>query len=165
MNISVIIIELIVMFLVFGFMVLGMLFISPLTFISDYPPEVQEEYYRSQNKQAEKKKLTVLMALKKVIALIAFVFVFAWMLHIAGAETFIQGLLLSYGLILALFAWDTFFIDWVLFANIKRIRLPGTEHMDREYHQKWFHVKVCIPMIPVFAVMGAVSTLVMLWIW
>lgn len=59
---------------------------------------------------------------------------------------------LTYVYTLALFAWDTFFLDWVLFANIKKIRLPGTEHIDKEYHQKWFHIKVCIPMIPVFAV-------------
>jgi hypothetical protein len=45
----------------------------------------------------------------------------------------------------------------IIVPNIKRFRLPGTEHMDKEYHQKWFHVKVCIPMIPVFVVMGLVS--------
>ena len=33
-----------------------------------------------------------------------------------------------------------FFLDWVLFANVKRIRLPGTEHMDKAYHQKKYHV-------------------------
>ena len=62
----------------------------------------------------------------------------------------VQGLLLDYGYILELIVWDTFFIDWVLFANVKRIRLPRTENMDKEYHQKWFHVKMCFPMIPVF---------------
>jgi hypothetical protein len=30
--------------------------------------------------------------------------------------------------VLAVF--DTCFLDWILFANIKRIRLPGTEHME-----------------------------------
>ncbi|MDY3258322.1 MAG: hypothetical protein SOX14_08400 [Ruminococcus callidus] len=105
------------------------------------------------------------MLIKKIVAIIVFMFVFAWMLHIAGAETFVQGLLLAYVYIVALFAWDTFFLDWVLFANIKRIRLPGTENMDKEYHQKWFHVKVCLPMIPVFAVIGALSSLIMIWIW
>jgi hypothetical protein len=24
---------------------------------------------------------------------------------------------------------------------MKMFRLPGTEHMDREYHEKWFHLK------------------------
>lgn len=165
MNISVIIIEVIVMFLVFSFLTFGLLCISPLTYISDYPPEIQEEYYRSQHKEASREKLTVIMKIKKLVAVIVFMFIFAWMLHIAGAETFLQGLLLSYAFIFLLFAWDTFFLDWVVFANMKRIRLPGTEHMEKEYHQKWFHVKVCIPVIPVFLIMGVLSTLIMIWIW
>ena len=33
-----------------------------------------------------------------------------------------------------------FFLDWVLFANVKSIRLPGTEQMDLSYHQKKYHV-------------------------
>ena len=165
MNVTVIMIELLIMFLVFGFLAFGLLLINPLTFISDYPPEIQEEYYRSQNKEATREKLTALMKIKKVVALIVFMFLFAWLIHIAGAKTFVQGLLLSYGYALAIFAWDTFFIDWVLFANVKKIRLPGTEHMDKEYHQKWFHVKVCFPMIPVFAVIGVLSSLIMIWIW
>ena len=165
MNVTIIIIEILLMFLIFGFFVFGLLYISPLTFISDYPPEIQEVYYRTQNKEATRKKMTAIMKVKKIAALIAFMFIFAWMLHIAGAETFVQGLLLAYAYILCLFAWDTFFLDWVLFANIKRIRLPGTEHMDKEYHQKWFHVKVCLPMFPVFAVMGALSAFIMTWIW
>lgn len=165
MNIGVIIIELLIMFLAFGYVVIGLLMISPLTFISDYPPEIQKTYYSTQNKEETKEKLNAIMLIKKIVALIIFMFVFAWMLHKAGAETFVQGLLLAYVYILALFAWDTFFLDWVLFANIKRIRLPGTENMDKEYHQKWFHVKVCLPMIPVFAVIGALSSLIMIWIW
>ena len=68
-------------------------------------------------------------------------------------------------IVLVLFAWDTFFLDWILFANIKRLRLPGTEHMEREYHQKWFHIKACIPMIPVFMIGGILSSLLMTWIW
>lgn len=165
MNPAIIFIEIIIMLLVFGFFVFGLLCISPLTFISDYPPEIQEVYYRTQHKEVTKKKLTWAMKIKKLVALIAFMFLFAWMLHLAGAKTFVEGLLLSYVYILCLFAWDTFFLDWVLFANMKRIRLPGTEHMEKEYHQKWFHVKVCIPMIPVFAAGGAFSSLLMILIW
>lgn len=165
MSLTIILIEISIMLVVFAFLVFGMLMISPLTFMSDYPPEIQETYYKSQNKSAEKKKLNAVMKVKKIVAMLVFLFVFAWMLHVAGAKTFAQGLLLSYVYIFCLFAWDTFFLDWILFANIKRIRLPGTEHMDKEYHQKWFHVKVCIPVIPLFAIGGVISTLVMMWIW
>ena len=34
-------------------------------------------------------------------------FLFAWMLHIAEAKTFLQGLALAYAYALVLFAWDT----------------------------------------------------------
>ena len=165
MNITVILVELGIMCLVFLVLVIGLLLISPLTFISDYPPEIQEQYYKSQNKESVKEQMTLAMKIKKVVALIAFMFIFAWMLHIAGADSFIQGVLLSYLYMLVLFAWDTFFLDWILFANIKRLRLPGTEHMEREYHQKWFHIKACIPMIPVFMIGGILSSLLMTWIW
>lgn len=105
MNVTVIVVELLIMFLV-----IGLLLINPVTFISDYPPEIQEIYYKSQNKEAEKEKLTTMMIIKKVVALIVFMFLFAWMLHLAGAKTFIQGLLLTYTYAIALFAWDTFFL-------------------------------------------------------
>ena len=51
MNVTVIVVELLIMFLV-----IGLLLINPVTFISDYPPEIQEIYYKSQNKEAEKEK-------------------------------------------------------------------------------------------------------------
>ena len=165
MSLSVFIIECFIMMAVFGFLVFGMLSINPLTFISDYPPEIQERYYASQHKVASRKRLTKIMAIKKLAAMIVFAFLFAWMAHLAGAETFWQGLLAIYGYILLLAAFDTFFLDWVLFANIKRIRLPGTENMDREYHQKWFHVKALFPVAPVFAIVGILMAALMVWIW
>ena len=70
MNPIIILAEIVIMLQVFGFCVFGLLYISPLTFISDYPPEIQAEYYRSQHKEATKKKLTKLMKLKKLLAVI-----------------------------------------------------------------------------------------------
>ena len=72
MNVGVIVVELLAMFLAFGFLVIGLLLISPLTFISDYPPEIQEAYYRTQKKEATKEKLNAIMLVKKGVALIAF---------------------------------------------------------------------------------------------
>lgn len=165
MSILVFIIECITMVAVFGIFVFGLLLVSPLTFISDYPPEIQKEYYRSQHKETAKKQLSKIMVVKKITALLALVFLFAWMANKTGAATFVQGLLAVYGYMLVLAAFDTCFLDWILFANIRRIRLPGTEHMEKEYHQKWFHVKVMLPMLPVFAAGGVISAFLMTWIW
>ncbi len=165
MNISIYVLECVVMCGVFGAFVFRMMLVNPVSFIGDYPPEIQAQYYASQHREAEKEQMTFSTILRKVVAIIVFLFLFAWMAHIAGAATFLDGLLFVYGYMLVLAAYDTCFLDWVLFANIKRVRLPGTEHMDREYHQKWFHVKVMLPMAPVFAVGGVIVSLVMTWIW
>lgn len=75
----------------------------------------------------------------------------------------------GFGIALGLLVWigiyDTFFLDWVFFANMRRFRLEGTEHMDKEYHQKWFHVKgmlfpgIVFALIPVVLVGAIVSFL------
>ena len=165
MSLSVFAIECVMLMAVFGTAVMGLLMINPVTFVSDYPPEIQNRYYASQHKEKSRSKLTVLMAVKKAVVFIAYAFLLAWMAHRAGAETFWEGLLLTYSFILVWIAFDTFFLDWVLFPNIKQIRLPGTEDMDKEYRQKWFHVKVVLPFLPVFAVGGLVVAGIMVWIW
>lgn len=165
MNLFIIFIEIVIMLFCFTVLVFGMLLINPLTFISDYPPEIQAEYYHSQHKTATKEKLTKLMILKKLIAVVVFLFLFAIMLHIAGVKTFWCGVWMTWIYMLCVFIWDTFFLDWVLFANIKRIRLPGTEHMEKEYHQKWFHIKVCLPVVPFAFLAGFITSALMLLIW
>lgn len=76
------------------------------------------------------------------------------MAHIAGAQSFSEALIAIYGYMIVIALFDVLVLDWILFPNIKKLRLPGTEHMDKEYHQKWFHVKAMFPMIPVFLVGG-----------
>ena len=41
-------------------------------------------------------------------------------------------------------AWHVLAIEAIVFANMKMFRLEGTEHMDKAYHQKWFHLKGAI---------------------
>ena len=165
MSLSVFVIECVIFMAVFGALVFGMLLVNPLTFVSDYPPEIQEQYYTSRQKEKSRRKMTAVMAVKKGIGLIAGVFLLGWMAHGAGAASFGEGLLLAYGYMLVWAVFDTCFLDWVLFPNIRRVRLPGTEDMDREYHQKWFHVKVMLPLLPVFAIGGLLVAGIMVWIW
>ena len=78
MNCTVFILECAIMMAIFGVLVFGLLLINPVTFVSDYPPEIQERYYNSQNKVSVKEKLTKIMIVKKVVALIIFAFVFIY---------------------------------------------------------------------------------------
>lgn len=122
--------------------------------IHNYPPDIQEEYFKTHE------KIDVSYKSKKVILTKSFgVLLFAGILLVcalvAGAKTFWQGFLLTFGLMAWIGAYDTFFLDWVLFANLPRFRLEGTEHMDKAYHQKWFHLKGMLFPGVVFALIPA----------
>ena len=165
MSITIIIIEIAAMCILFAAAVLIPQALDPALFVTDYPPEIQEEYYRSQKKERERRRISVILVLKKILTALLLMFLFAWMEHAAGAETYTDALILSLIFITALTSWDTFFLDWIIFPRWKRLRLPGTEHMEKEYRQKLFHVKAILPVIPVFLAASLVIPLIMKAIW
>lgn len=108
--------------------------------IHNYPPDIQEEYFKTHERMdvSDSSKKVVLT---KSSGLLLFTCILLVCSLIAGAKTFLEGFLLAFGLMAWIGMYDTFFLDWVLFANMKIFRLEGTEHMDKAYHQKWFHLK------------------------
>lgn len=132
--------------------------------VHNYPPEIQEEYFKT-HKRVETAPLSKRTIAFKSVGIAVFVLVLAAGARLAGARTFWQGAGFGALLFAVVGAWDTFFIDWVLFAHWKIFRLPGTEHMDKEYAQKWFHVKgMLFPgllfLVVVSALTGALTVLV-----
>jgi len=108
--------------------------------IHNYPPDIQEEYFKTHDKVDVSSKSTKVI-ITKSCGILMFIAIFTLCSYLAGAKTFLEGFLLGLGLMLWLGLYDTLFLDWVLFANLKMFRLEGTEHMDKAYHQKWFHFK------------------------
>ena len=113
---------------------------NPVAGIHNYPPEIQEEYFKTHPRieAAPTSKRTILI---KSSALLLFAAILTAGAVIAGAQSFWEGFLFAAGLFVVVLAWDTFFLDWVLFARLRMFRLPGTEHMDKAYAQKWFHLR------------------------
>ncbi len=87
MNYS-IIIEIASMLLIFGVLVFGMLLLETLSFISDYPPEIQRVCYRSRHVEETRRRLILIMKIKKAAAIFVFLLVFAWMLNKVGVRNF-----------------------------------------------------------------------------
>ena len=139
MNIPVIMIEMLVFALLFTIMCFKTTGGNNTTQVENYPPEIQEEYFKT-HERIPTAPLSKRVIITKSIALLGFAVILLIMAMVAGAKNFIQGFLFAFGMMAWIGAYDTFFIDWVLFANVKRIRLPGTEHMDKAYHQKKYHV-------------------------
>ena len=140
MNIPVIMIEMLVFAILFTIMCFKTTGKNNTAQIHNYPPEIQEEYFKT-HERIPTEPLSKRVILTKGSAVFVFAIILVIMALLAGAKTFIHGFLFSFGMMAWIGAFDTFFIDWVLFANMKRFRLEGTEHMDKAYHQKWFHLK------------------------
>ena len=131
--------------------------------IHNYPPDIQKEYFRTHpHRDVSYRSKNVILA--KLLGLLMFTAILTGCAVFAGAGSFRQGFLLAFGLMAWIGIYDTFFLDWVLFANMKCFRLPGTEHMDKAYHQKWFHLKGMLFPGTFFAliVSAAVGWIVML---
>ena len=167
MNIRIILIEM----LVFAAIFTAIIFIyyrgdrkySPAS-IHNYPPDIQAEYFRTHEK-VDVSYQSKNVILTKGLGILLFTGILLVCALAAGAETFRQGFLLAFGLMVWIGVDDTCFLDWVLFANLPMFRLEGTEHMDRAYHQKWFHAKgmlfpgVIFALIPAALVGGLVAVL------
>ncbi len=155
MNIPIIIIEMLVFAVLFTVMCFKTTGGNNTVQVENYPPDIREEYFKTH------KRIPIAPNSKRVIftksvAILCFSAVLVLMALLAGAESFRQGFLFAFFMMAWIGAYDTFFIDWVLFANMKRFRLEGTEHMDKAYHQKWFHLKGMLFPGLVFALIPSV---------
>lgn len=164
MNIPVIMIEMLVFALLFTIMCFKTTGGNNTVQVENYPPDIQEEYFKT-HKRIPTAPLSKRVIITKTVALLCFAVILGIMALLAGAKSFTQGFLFAFGMMAWIGAYDTFFIDWVLFANLKRFRLEGTEHMDKAYHQKWFHLKgmlfpgLLFALIPA-AIVGLIVSLI-----
>lgn len=138
MIISRFIITTLLLTIAFTAMILIPLIKNPVWWIHDFPQDIQDEYFKTHQRiPSAFFSKTVLMkkSLGLVIALALLVGIVGWI----GARSFTEAFIVIYGLWTIINWYDCFILDWVFFANIKAVRLPGTEHMDKAYHQKTYH--------------------------
>ena len=95
--------------------------------VHNYPPDFQEEYFKT-HKRIPTAPLSGRTIAIKSLGIVLFTAMLTGGVIPAGARTFWQGAGFAALLLVIVGAWDTFFLDWVLFAHLKAFRPPGTEH-------------------------------------
>lgn len=138
MNYGIFLIELLVMVVVFTAAIFIPLCKNPVWWIHDYPKDIQEKYFE-EHERIPSAPISKPAIIKKAFAILLVVAVMVLLVWLCGARTFVSGFVISYAMWFIIDWYDCFFLDWVLFANVKKIRLPGTEHMNKEYHQRKYH--------------------------
>lgn len=132
--------------------------------VHNYPPDIQEEYFKTHERVPVAPLSGRTLAVRGV-TIVLFTALLTGGAILAGADSFRTGAVFAAILFLIVGVWDTFFIDWVLFAHLKVFRLPGTEHMDKAYAQKWFHVRgMLFPGSLFLVIVSALTGLFVIWI-
>ena len=138
---------------------------DPLSWISDYPPAIQERAKALGLIPKEQKRMPAPVIARKAAASLLIALTLSLMLvFVNGARTFGQGFLLGYGLWLVVDWYDALVIDCLWFCHNKRAVLPGTEDMTDAYHDYGFHMKMsAVGMVlglPVCLLAGGLTALI-----
>jgi len=138
-------IESLVLIVLFSAIIMTQCLKDPMMHIQDCPPAIVERAKELGLPMKEESRHSKAFYVRKGIAVVLAVALLALMLVTFNkAQTFWQGFLLSYGLWLVVDWYDALILDCVWFCHSKKVRIPGTEDMDREYKDYWFHIKASL---------------------
>ena len=134
-------IECIVCCALFTLIILPAQYKDPVKMIMSYPPKIRERVeslpqYKDTIKQREKAHIG-----KKIFGLIFFVILFSAVAYLSGCRSFGAAFVHVFVLFLVINIYDLVVLDWGNFCHSKKLRIPGTEDMDKEYKDYFFHVK------------------------
>ena len=114
---------------------------NPVKYLSMYPDGVQKavrglpQYQNLPSAKNSKMNATVIQGL-------AFIVVGVLLCLLARIDSFIGAFVHMYIFFVVINTYDLIVIDWLLFCQKKQFRISGTEHMDKEYKDYFYHFKV-----------------------
>jgi len=140
-------IECVVCCLLFTLVILPAQYKDPINMIMSYPPKIRKRVeelpqYKGTIKQREKSHIS-----KKIFGLIFFVIVLSGVAYLSGCRSFSTTFIHVFLLFFVVNIYDLIVLDWGIFCHSKKLRIPGTEDMEKEYKDYVFHAKgACIGM-------------------
>jgi hypothetical protein len=148
-------IESIILCGLFTALILPPLYKNPLTQIMNDPAAIRARVealsqYRDALPQVKTKKRA-----QKIVFVVMAVFAFATVAHVSGKRTFDAAFVHLFSLAFAVNLYDLIVLDILIFCRDKRLRIPGTEDMEREYRNPVHHIKAAIKGTAVSAILAA----------
>jgi hypothetical protein len=128
----------------FTLMILPRLYKNPLNYIMSYPASIRQRVERLPQYQSlfkNYKTKHIATKLLFVFIIILFLALVAWA---SGARTFVKAFIHIFSLIFVVNIYDLLVLDILLFCHSKRVIIPGTEDMEKEYKNPVHHFKGAI---------------------
>ena len=137
----VLLIECVVLCVMFTLIILPAQYKDPINMIMSYPPNVikrveQLPQYKGCIKEREKKHIS-----KKIFGVFFFAVILAIVAYCSGCREFVDTFFHVFMLFFVVNLYDMLVLDWGIFCHSKKLRIPGTEDMDKDYKDYLFHVK------------------------
>ncbi len=134
-------VECVICCILFTLIIMPVQYKDPIKMIMSYPPgiinRVEElPQYKGTIKQREKAHIS-----KKIFGLVFFVIMLAGVAYLSGCRSFAETFVHVFILFLVVNLYDMIVLDWGVFCHSQKLRIPGTEDMDKEYKDYWFHAK------------------------
>ncbi len=150
-------IECIVSCILFTLIILPAQYKDPMVMIASYPPNIikrveQLPQYQETIKQKEKAHLK-----KKLFGCIFFVGLLAMVAYMSGCRDFMSAFVHVFILFLTVNIYDMVVLDWSVFCHSQKLRIPGTEDMDKDYKDYLFHAKGAVKGIVLGLVVALLS--------
>lgn len=137
----ILIVECIVLCIIFTLIILPAQYKDPISMIMSYPPNVikrveQLPQYEGCIKEREKKHMS-----KKIFGVFFFSVLLAIVAYFSGCSGFVDTFFHVFMLFFVVNLYDMLVLDWGIFCHSKKLRIPGTEDMDKDYKDYLFHAK------------------------
>lgn len=149
----ILLIECIIFCILFTLIILPAQYKDPLNMIMSYPPKIikrAEELLEYKEVIGKKEKAHIG---KKIFGLIFFVIVLSGIAYLSGCRNFGETFIHVFTIFFAVNIFDLIVLDWGIFCHSKKLRIAGTEYMEKEYKDYLFHVKgACIGIVLGFVV-------------
>ncbi len=134
-------IECIIACILFTLMILPAQYKDPLCMIASYPSNVikrveQLPQYQDLIHKKEKKHKW-----KKIVGIFLFVIIMAIVAFFSGCREFLDTSIHVFTIFFVVNLYDLIVLDWGIFCHSKKLRIPGTEDMDKDYKDYLFHVR------------------------
>ena len=128
-------VECIIGCILFGAGIVGSVLVNRTMWLHEYASTVREEFLRLHPEyiKTPQKSKGIGLVFTKIIVCLLFTILLSAMVHIAGAKDFASAFRKCYIIWSAVNWFDVFVLDMGILANWKKVRLPGTEDMDKEY--------------------------------
>ena len=141
-------IQCVVCCLLFTLAILPAQYKDPINMIISYPPKIRQRVkelpqYKGMIKQRKKAHVV-----KKIFGLIFFVIILCFVAYLSGCRSFNTAFIHVFIIFFVVNIYDLIVLDWGIFCHSKKLRISGTEDMEKEYKDYMFHVKgACIGIV------------------